>query len=312
MQRIASQLQSTIIGSRADTTIRTYLGGFKRWKRWAVSNGIPHMPANPFHVAMYLQCLLNDARSPSPIRTAVYSIDWAMQLAGLAKVGDHPLVIGLVHASHRILGKPTVKKEPVTPEMLKALVKARLTDKCPSLSDIRMVELCLIGYAGFLRFSELSSIKASEVKFFLSHVSIFLESSKTDQFRQGAWIVIARSGQPTCPVKALEQYIAAAKIDLSDDSPLFRSLLPSKDSRVRGITYTRAREIVKEAFKGLTDVSKIAVHSLRSGGATAAGNAGVKGRMFKRHGRWVSESAKDGYVEDNLDSILSVSKSLGI
>ena len=119
--------------------------------------------------------------------------------------------------------------------------------------------------------------------------------------------MIARSGQPTCPVKALEQYIAAAKIDLSDDSPLFRSLLPSKDSRVRGITYTRAREIVKEAFKGLTDVSKIAVHSLRSGGATAAANAGVQDRMFKRHGRWVSENAKDGYVKDNLDSMLSVS-----
>ena len=261
---------------------------------------------------MYLQCLLNKARSPSPIRTAVYSIDWAMQLAGLPKVGDHPLVVGLVQASHRILGKPTVKKEPVTPEMLKALVKARITDKCPSLSDIRMVALCLIGYAGFFRFSELSSIKASDVKFFPSYVSIFLESSKTDQLRQGAWIVIARSGQPTCPVKALEHYIVAAQIDMSDDSPLFRSLRRSKDSRVRGITYTRAREIVKEAFQGFTDVSKIAVHSLRSGGATAAANAGVKDRMFKHHVRWVSENAKDGYVKDNLDSTLSVSQSLGI
>ena len=312
LPHIASQVQSTIIGSRADTTIRSYVGGFKRWKRWALSNGISHMPANPFQVAMYLQCLLNEARSPSPIRAAVYNIDWAMQLAGLPKVGDHPLVVGLVYASHRILGKPTVKKEPVTSEMLKALVKARITDKCPSLSDIRMVALCLIGYDGFFRFNELASIKAADVKFFPSYVSIFLESSKTDQFRQGAWIVIARSGQPTCPVKALEQYIVAAKIDLSDDSPLFRSLLRSKDSRVRGLTYTRALEIVKEAFKGLTDVSKIAVHSLRSGGATAAANAGVQDRMFKRHGRWVSEHAKDGYVKDNLDSLLSVSKSLGI
>ena len=59
-------------------------------------------------------------------------------------------------------------------------------------------------------------------------------------------------------------------------------------------------------------MSKIAVHSLRSGGATAAANAGVKDRMFKRHGRWVSENTKDGYVKDNLDSMLSVSKSLGI
>ena len=99
LQHIASQVQSTILGSRADTTIKSYVGGFKRWKRWASSNGICHVPANPFQVAMYLQCLLNEARSPSPIRTAVYSIDWAMQLAGLPKVGDHLLVVGLVHAT---------------------------------------------------------------------------------------------------------------------------------------------------------------------------------------------------------------------
>ena len=91
--------------------------------------------------------------------------------------------------------------------------------------------------------------------FFPSYVSIFLESSKTDQLRQGAWIVIARSGQPTCPVKTLEHYIVAAQIDMSDDSPLFRSLRRSKDSQVRGITYTRAREIVKEALQGFTDMS---------------------------------------------------------
>ena len=116
-----------------------------------------------------------------------------MQLAGLQKISDHPLVSSLVCACHRILGKSTVKKEPVSPEMLKALVTARMKDRSPPLSDLRMVALCLIGYAGFSRFSELASIKACDVQFCSLHVSIFLESSKTDQFRQGAWIVIARS-----------------------------------------------------------------------------------------------------------------------
>ena len=51
-------------------------------------------------------------------------------------------------------------------------------------------------------------------------------------------------------------------------------------------------------------------HSLRSGGATAAANAGINDRLFKRHGRWRSDKAKDGYVKDNLDLLLSVSKSL--
>ena len=62
-----------------------------------------------------------------------------------------------------------------------------------------------------------------------------------------------------------------------------------------------------EAFKDIVpDVSTIGTHSLRSGGATAAANAGVPDGLFKRHGRWASESAKDGYVQDSLSSRLTV------
>ena len=103
--------------------------------------------------------------------------------------------------------------------MLKALVESKITDKSPSISDRRSVALCLIGYAGFFRFSELSQINACDVKFFPSYVSIFLESSKTDQFRDGAWIVMARSDLPTCPVRALEEYISLS----CADRPLRRS-----------------------------------------------------------------------------------------
>ena len=41
-------------------------------------------------------------------------------------------------------------------------------------------------------------------------------------------------------------------------------------------------------------------------------NAKVPDCLFKRHGRWKSEIAKDGYVKDSLDSRLEVSKNLGL
>ena len=104
---------------------------------------------------------------------------------------------------------------------------------------------------------------------------IFLESSKCNQFRDGAWIVIARTDLPTCLVKALEDYISAAQINLSEDLSLFRALAtPRSKEKVRsqGISYTRARELIKDAFRDIKDVSKISVHSLRAGGATSAAN----------------------------------------
>ena len=123
---LVSCVQETVLASKAEGTIRTYLAGFKRWKLWASSNCLRHMPANSFHVAAYLQCLIFEANSPSPVLNAVYSIDWAQRLAGLPKVSDHPIVSSMVSASQRILGKPKAKKEPITSEMLKALVTSKI------------------------------------------------------------------------------------------------------------------------------------------------------------------------------------------
>ena len=57
------------------------------------------------------------------------------------------------------------------------------------------------------------------------------------------------------------------------------------------------RELVLQKLAALgLDPKQFGLHSLRSGGASAAANAGVPDRLFKCHGRWHSENAKDGYV----------------
>lgn len=56
----------------------------------------------------------------------------------------------------------------------------------------------------------------------------------------------------------------------------------------------------------------IVLHSLQAGAASADANANVNDRCWKRHGRWKSDSAKDGYIADSLVSRLDVSKMLGL
>ena len=312
-QLVAEGVRKTVLHSKADGTVRTYLGGFNRWKRWAVSNGLCPLPANPFHVATSMQCLVEEARSASPIWCAVFSIDWVHKLCGFWKISAHPLVDSMLKACQRLASHPKKRKEPITVAMLEALT-CKLKDKY-SVYERRTVALCLIGLAVFFRFSELSSIRCCDVKWYDSYVCIFVESSKTDQFREGAWISIARSDGATCPVGALEEYVRVAGLDLGEELPLFRALGSrscARKVRGQGISYSRVRELIQEAFKDITDVSKIGVLSLRSGGATAAANAGIPDGLFKRHGRWLSESAKDGYVKDSTSSLLSVSRSLGV
>ena len=54
------------------------------------------------------------------------------------------------------------------------------------------------------------------------------------------------------------------------------------------------------------------LHSLGSGGSSVATNAGVNDRLFKSHGRWRSENAKDGYVDANIEALLTVSRMLSL
>ena len=66
-----------------------------------------------------------------------------------------------------------------------------------------------------------------------------------------------------------------------------------------------------EAFKDIVaDICAFGTHSLRSGRAANATNACVPDRLFKGHGRWSSEFAKDGYVKDSF--LTSISNVLGI
>ena len=150
-------------------------------------------------------------------------------------------------------------------------------------------------------------------------MELFLESSKTDQYRDGLHVVIASTSNKTCPVNIMERYVEAMGLNTRERSErfLFRGLVKTKEGyRLRKsgrLSYTRARELVLEALHSIGfDKKDFGVHSLRAGGASAAANRGVLDRLFKRHGRWKSENAKDGYVKDTLDVSCSVTRKLGL
>ena len=55
-----------------------------------------------------------------------------------------------------------------------------------SLYDIRSVVICLLAFAAFLRFEELSKLVRSDVKIENDMLKLFVRSSKTDQYRDRA------------------------------------------------------------------------------------------------------------------------------
>ena len=71
-------------------------------------------------------------------------------------------------------------------------------------------------------FYEIVNIKESDVQFFQEDMEILIGSSETDQFRDGARVVIARTHSSCCPLAMLERYIKLATIDCKGDRFLFQ------------------------------------------------------------------------------------------
>ena len=146
-----------------------------------------------------------------------------------------------------------------------------------------------------------------------------MEKSKTEVYREEREGVISKTGTITCLVDMLDRYLKLAGTSENSVDYILRSVsfCKSTDSyQLRNscqISYTRAREILLSALKvvGL-DKRQFGLHSLRSGGTTVAAAVGIDDILFKRHGRWKSDKAKDGYVKENIHVRLSVSKNLGI
>jgi hypothetical protein len=225
------------------------------------------------------------------------------------------MVKSAIQGYNRVHASPTLRKEPITPDILQKLFETHGHPHA-SLADLRLLFVCLISFAGFLRFDDLIGITRKNCSISSDRLVIHLEKSKTDQFRHGADVVIARTFTNTCPVRIAERYFSALGDSATSQLPVIRRLTNSKKGLIptsHGLSYTRVREIVRDALRPIVpDISMFGLHSFRSGGATAAGNALVPPQLISHHGRWRTEKARDTYIQYSPQTRLIATKSLGI
>ena len=321
LRQLSKLLPVYCLKSKAASTSKQYRYSFNTFCDWCHSfePSLSPLPASDTNVALYCAHLAKRGNSSGTIQSACHAISWSHSLAGFKDPCDTTLVKSVKEGAIRECSKPIVKKEPILPEHLCKIVD-KFANDTSSLSDIRVACMCLLSYAGFLRFSELSQLKRSNVTFMDNYMILYIEKSKTDIYREGSKLHIARTYSKTCPVSLLERYLKMARILPLSQEFLFRSLSFCKKTCTyllkksnQPISYSRAREIVLSAFEDIgLDKTKFGLHSLRSGGASASAAAGVSDRLFKKHGRWRSETAKDGYVKESVNEKLTVTKMLGI
>ena len=135
--------------------------------------------------------MARSASSYSVVKTASAAIFNAHKMAGYSEAEiptKHQMCKSVREAAKRELGTQVKnRKDPVSLETLLAMV-ALLTPRGAPIWAVSLAALAMTCFAGFLRYSDCSVILVGDVKFYDTHMEIFIGKRKNDQFRKGMWL----------------------------------------------------------------------------------------------------------------------------
>ena len=224
----------------------------------------------------------------------------------------------VLEGAKRVIGKgESGQKEPLTTEMAKQVVMEYAHPT--NFKNHRTIVLCLLGFAGFLRISEILEIRIANLKFSTVDLQITIPKAKNDQIRAGHIVHISRIGSAFCPVHWTEKYAVETKLIEDPTAFLICRLAKTKSGHKPigkyGLGDTAIRDIFNLEVVPICqsmEPGRYCLHSLRSGGASTAVNNGIDERLIGKHGRWKSGFTRDRYLKDSRNKRLSVTKALGL
>jgi len=218
---------SCISQSRCQKTLLRYNAHWFRFRSWCQQNKLSFLPADPKHVAMFLSNSLRFALSRgltySTIKAANAAIFTAHNMAGLDDVTSHSFVQTVRSCAQRSLSfEGQIRKAPLSLDLCIITVSFLLQPSQSTLLNLQIATFIAVCFSGFLRYDCACQIFANEVRFYSSHMEMFLAKRKNDQFHSGSVVCIARGKSLSCPVSLLKSLLVKAG-SLGKHVPVFRS-----------------------------------------------------------------------------------------
>ena len=291
--RLAELRQATeahLRRSKAENTQRAYASDFAGFTLWCQQHQLAHLPAEADTVALYLSACAQADAAIATLRRRLVSISQAHKASGLPPPTESELVRRTLSGIARDLGSRPRQVAPLRLAALRAMLEATPED---DLIAVRDRAILLLGFAGGMRRSEISSLDVTDLSFVDQGVDILIRRSKTDQEGHGRTIGIPKGRHPdTCPVIALQRWLFLAALEQA--GPLFPRIVPNgrpasrrpdnKGTLAKGRLSPQgiARVVQRAVARIGLDPKDFAGHSLRSGFATEAAAQGASERAIMR------------------------------
>jgi len=283
--------------SKANNTIRAYKSDFKDFVLFCVQNGFKSLPSEPKIVSLYLTQLSTKDIKISTIKRRLVSIGVIHKLKGHYLDTKHPSIIENLMGIKRRKGVNQKGKKPLLINNLKKIINVIDEQQKEIIKKFRDRSIILIGFSGGFRRSEIVGLDYDDLEFVKEGLKINIKRSKTDQFGEGSIKGLPFfDNSEYCPVVSIQNWIEISKIS---SGPLFRRFSKGSNLTEKRLTDQTVALIIKNYLNlaGI-DSRNYSGHSLRSGFATTAAEAGVEERSIMAMTGHKSSEMVRRYIKD--------------
>ena len=265
--------------SKASNTIRAYKSDFHDFGLFCVKNGFKSLPSDPKTVSLYLTYLATKDNKISTIRRRIVSIGVVHKMKGHYLDTKHPAIVENLLGIKRRKGVKQKGKKPLLINNLKKIINVIDEENSSEIKIARDRTIILLGFGGGFRRNELVSLDYEDLDFVNEGIKINIKKSKTDQFGEGSIKALPYFDNPHyCPVKSIQSWIKISKIN---KGAIFRKFHKGiKLSNIRLSDQSVALLIKYYLDLAGIDNKNYSGHSLRSGFATSAAEAGAEERSI--------------------------------
>jgi|TARA_B110000211_G_C14090665_1_gene558863 site-specific recombinase XerD len=283
--------------SKSLNTVRAYKSDFEDFGLFCVQNSFKNLPSEPETVSLYLTHLSTRGIKISTIKRRLVSIGVIHKIKGHYLDTKHPVIMENLMGIKRRKGTKQIGKKPLLINELKQLIDVINKANEADIKKLRNKALLLIGFAGGFRRNELVSLDLEDVEFVFEGVKITLKRSKTDQFGEGMTKGIPHFGDSLyCPVMNLRRWLNVSKIK---KGPIFLKFSKGPKLTKSRLTDQSVALIIKGyLMKAGIDSKNYSGHSLRSGFATSAAEAGAEERSIMSMTGHKSTEMVRRYIKD--------------
>ena len=308
LKTIQEETLLNLRSSRAANTIRAYKSDFHDFGLFCVKNNFKTLPTDPKIVSLYLTYLATNNIKITTIKRRLVSIGVVHKIKGHYLDTKHPSIIENLMGIKRRKGINQKGKKPLLVNDLKKIINVIDKENISELKIVRDRSVILLGFGGGFRRNELVSLNKEDLDFVNKGLKIVIKRSKTDQYGEGTLKALPYfDNDKYCPVKSIKKWIEISNIKTG---PLFRKFYKGMKLSNNRLSDQSVALLIKEYLnKAGIDNTNYSGHSLRSGFATSAAEAGAEERsIMNMTGHKSTEMVRRYIKEANLFKNNALSK----